>query len=79
MRQIVGHPLVTAEVTEICLNDCVPLLWNYCNNNWRYCGALSLIERRQPVPTILQQRITELQSALEHRGDKVVYGFNREP
>ncbi|MEC7166155.1 MAG: phosphoenolpyruvate carboxylase, partial [SAR324 cluster bacterium] len=34
---------------------------------------------RQPVPKMLQQRITELQSALGHRGDKVVYGFRREP
>ena len=42
-------------------------------------NALSLAEHRQPVPTILQQRITELQSALGHRGDKVVYGFRREP
>ena len=42
-------------------------------------NALSLAEHRQPVPTILQQRITELQSALGYRGDKVVYGFRREP
>ena len=43
------------------------------------CSAISLAEHRQPVPKILQQRITELQKALGHRGDKVVYGFRREP
>ena len=75
-----GHPLVTAEVTEICLKRLRTTALELLQQQLEALrNALSLAEHRQPVPTILQQRITELQSALGHRGDRVVYGFRREP
>ena len=75
-----GHPLVTAEVTEICLKRLRTTALELLQQQLEaLCSAISLAEHRQPVPKILQQRITELQKALGHRGDKVVYGFRREP
>ena len=74
-----GHPLVTAEVTEICLKRLRTTALVLQQQLEALHNALSLAEHRQPVPKMLQQRITELQSALGHRSDKVVYGFRREP
>ena len=75
-----GHPLVTAEVTEICLKRLRTTALELLQQQLEALrNAFSLAEHRQPVPKTLQQRITELQSALGHRGDKVVYGFRREP
>ena len=75
-----GHPLVTAEVTEICLKRLRTTALELLQQQLEALrNALSLAEHRQPIPKMLQQRITELQSALGHRGDKVVYGFRREP
>ena len=75
-----GHPLVTAEVTEICLKRLRTTALELLQQQLEALrNALSLAEHRQPIPKMLQQRITELQSALGHRGDRVVYGFRREP
>ena len=75
-----GHPLVTAEVTEICLKRLRTTALELLQQQLETLrNTLSLAEHRQPVPTILQQRITELQNALGRRGDKVVYRFRREP